>query len=328
MYIQNFKVFFSTTFMVSYEKVRTKSMKYGQIITRLFFSEVRFNLPLRKLIFQTMIDRIIKVFYWIMNFKKYTSRNILLRNIKFLRNSRLDKNCLIIANGPSANNIDFDKIRSLQCKGDLEVIVMNYLLIDKMFQDNLNPDYIVLSDPACIPGIGGVNTDVLWKYIDLNNLITITPTDWHYRIKCKDGCLHFNDISLEGISSNILPTKARGFPSLTALKALAIAYYLNYKKIFLLGYDNSWFLKLKVISDNSIMLESNHAVENYHSPQSLTESNYKSVSQVFLDLFVIAYSFEKYFKSDKVFNLNAESYIDTFKKIDYKTFDRYCRVHL
>jgi hypothetical protein len=115
----------------------------------------------------------------------------------------------------------------------------------------------------------------LWEIIsNAQNLRVITPTLWHNDfglINCQLGdCLHFNDSSLESISTNISPIKPRGYAALTAYKALAYACYMNFDEIFISGVDNSFFRTVTVNMRNQIIQSSNHLTPDYAPEMNLT----------------------------------------------------------
>ena len=245
--------------------------------------------------------------------KRISGKKESIKKLTLLKNSKVNKYSLIFANGPSAKNIDFKNIKNLQKNGVLDVFVMNHLMEDQYFLKNLNPQFIVLSDPNHKYKKGSR----LWGYIhSKSELKIVTPLDWHSNLQCKNSCIHFNDQSLEGIVRNIDPRYPRGYPSLTALKALAMAIYLGYKKIYIIGFDNSWFFKIKVDERNRIKIQSNHASADYHKEKDLTLSYDKNISNLYLDLYVINDAFKKYFHKNNIINLNKTSLIDLYSKND------------
>jgi hypothetical protein len=276
----------------------------------------RFILPPRLLTEFFMNRFLILLFFFTAKLNRISEKKKLIRKLTLLKNTKVNKCSLIFANGPSAKNIDFKNIHNLQEKGILDVFVINHLMLDKYFLKNLNPQFIVLSD-----------TDhkykknaKLWSYIhSKSNLKTVTPLDWHSNAQCKNSCIHFNDQSLEGIVRNIDPRYSRGYPSLTALKALAMAIYLGYKKIYIVGFDNSWFLKIKVDERNRIKIQSNHASADYHKEKDITLSYGNNISNLYLDLYVINNAFKKYFDKKNIINVSKTSLIDIYSKKDLPT---------
>lgn len=283
-----------------------------------YFSSKTFNLkiPIFEFLFKGVLSRSIEMFFWMKNYL-YFSRFELprLQDLSNLENNKKDMSCLLIGNGPSVNTLDFSEIKKLQEDGKIDLFVMNFLLTDLQMQNNIRPNFIVLSDPNTHYESEDERAMQLWKYLkDKNSIVRITPTSWHEDLVCQQNCLHFIDSSLEGISRNISPTKSRGYPSLTAMKTLAIALHFGYKKIFLIGYDESSFLKLNVDKNNQIIQQSFHATSNYHKKMDLKRYFFKNVSEVFLDLYVTHRAYSKFFSFPNIINLNPNSYIDSFLK--------------
>lgn len=245
--------------------------------------------------------------------KRISGKKDSLKKLILLKNTKVNKYSLIFANGPSAKNIDFKNIKKLQKKGVLDVFVMNHLMEDEYFIKNLDPQFIVLSDPDH----KYKKKSKLWSYIySKPDLKIVSPLDWHSNAQCKNSCIHFNDQSLEGIVKNIDPRYSRGYPSLTALKALSMAIHLGYKKIYITGFDNSWFLKIKVDDRNRIKIQPNHGSAAYHKEKDLTFSYDNNISNLYLDLFVINNAFKKYFDKKNIINTSKTSLIDIYSKED------------
>jgi len=158
---------------------------------------------------------------------------------------------LLIANGPSALELDLHSIALARKSGSLKIFMVNFSLLTKEFSE-CGCDYLVLSDPNTRATAVNPRNVLLWEKISgVQNLKVITPTLWHNDIgliDCQLGdCLHFNDSSLESITTNISPIYPRGYAALTAYKALAYACFMNFDEIFISGVDNSFFRTIKVM---------------------------------------------------------------------------------
>ena len=181
-------------------------------------------------------------------------------------------------------------------------------------------DFLVLSDPASHPSSQDARTVELWKNIRMiPNLRLITPVSWHLKMEdkfCDSGnCFHFSDLSLETIRNSTSPLKARGYPSLTAYKALAFADYLGFDQIFIIGIDNSMFRTLKVDSMNSLVQNSNHFTENYGPPTDVTEIYPNGIADYFSELSEMFLSLKRSFTNMQVINLGYDSEVDAFPKV-------------
>jgi hypothetical protein len=239
--------------------------------------------------------------------------------MKYAVNTKLQSEALVLANGPSLAKLNFKNLAELKTREKMDVFVVNFALVN----DGIPPvlvDFLVLSDEGTMPISTLPEAISLWKVIDLNRQIkVITPDSWHFRfpeLQCANGaCLHFNDNSLEGIRKNINPLKARGYSSMTAYKALAIADYFGYKKKFILGFDNTWFLGLTVDSKNIMSQKSIHFKSQYFSDQDVSYQYKNGVLDYFYEVFHAFKSLHENFKGSGFINLDQNSLVDTFPKI-------------
>ena len=247
----------------------------------------------------------------------YKRRNGSLKGTKFLYNifSNTEVMALVIANGPSANHINWSSVGQLQKQGKIKVFVLNSY--DGIVPDFICPDFVVLSDPGHFPN--NANGDSLWKRIirDKNSRL-VTPCNWHdSRIfkSCKDSiCLHFDDRSLELLSDNISPLRPRGYPTITTYKTISYAIFLGFSEIYVAGLDNSNFLNFSLNDDNEVIQFSHHAKDQYAKTNNLTKNYGIKVEDYFYD---IAYQNKKVrdcFGNYPIFNLSNISFLDVFPK--------------
>lgn len=235
--------------------------------------------------------------------------------------SKLAKNssALLIANGPSAKKLNLSEVRKYKNLGELEVFGVNFSILDPNYEDII--DYLVLSDPGMHPNSDSSRAIQLWKRIqDQNRIKIITPSSWHPFLKqtiCKSsGCLHFKDSSLEGFTLNIDPTKPRGYVSLTAYKALAVAIFFKYQRIFVIGLDNSMFRNIAVNEKNELTQFSNHGIGIYPSSENLSSYFNEGIFDYFYDLSEAFRSLKFCFGQFPITNLGLNSEVDCFPKID------------
>ena len=240
------------------------------------------------------------------------------KGTKQLRNSKNSKGlreALVLGNGPSINAIDWEKL-ALE-KSNLDVFVVNWFVLSaNMFV----PDYVVLSDPAMHPlSKSDERNSLLWKKLEeLNSVILIVPVSW-FRVLRNDSRFNqriicFVDSSLEGWWTGISPLLPRGYASLTAYKALAVANYFGYSRISILGIDNTMFRGLHVSSSNQILLKDHHF---YSSDKDDDLSNFfpNGVADYFYDLSLCFIYLKSCFsKLNHVVNLDELSLVDTFTK--------------
>lgn len=127
----------------------------------------------------------------------------------------------------------------------------------------------------------------------------------------------YNDLSLEGWTKNINPTRARAYSSLTAYKALALATYFDYQDILILGFDNSMYQTLEVDEKNNLIQGSNHADGASSKAVTLLNSEYRNgISDYFYDVSKGFRDLNVFFPKVKIQNLDSASKIDAFRKIE------------
>jgi hypothetical protein len=225
---------------------------------------------------------------------------------------------LLIANGPSALELDLHSIALARKSGSLKIFMVNFSLLTKEFSE-CGCDYLVLSDPNTRSTATNPRNIALWEIIsNAQNLEVITPTSWHNDfglIDCQLGdCLHFDDSSLESVSTNISPIRPRGYASLTAYKALAFACYMNFSQIYMCGIDNSLFRGIIVNENNHLIQKSNHLSPDYSQDSDLTTFFPNGMADYFFDTSVMFSSLKKCFGDKNIFNLGKNSEVDIFPK--------------
>lgn len=243
-------------------------------------------------------------------------------NLKRMKNYHQAKAALIISNGPSLNKVDFEKIKSLLTTDEVIVFSLNYGLLDERVM-SLMPVYHLLSDPAIIHRSSEINTLQLKAQLEKEPSIKlITPSTWHgISYFCNNNCLHFNDFDNHKFtfSKSINPINPRNYQSLTSLKALAIAGYLGFKKIYIIGFDNSNFLGINVDIKNQIFEKSLHGVSAYHTSPPMNLSRMYSgisISDVLYGSGEIFWQLQVFFGNLNVINLDPDSLVDCFPKTD------------
>jgi hypothetical protein len=250
---------------------------------------------------------------------------ISLKILRKLKNTKKDKDILLIANGPSVNRIEIKKLVKMQEVASLETLVMNWSILEMRFKE-LVPTYIILSDPINIPTNKNFRNIKLWRRIELlisRGTKVILPLNWSHKIDFekfdKSKFIFFDDRSLYGLSNKILPTHPRGYPSLTAYKALSMAKFLNYRRIYIIGYDASFFTKVK-ITKNNILIQGGEYFYNRNKKIKAYDNYYKNgISEYFYDLSLQLSSIKRFYGRN-IYNLNSDSFIDTFKKISVQEF--------
>jgi hypothetical protein len=222
---------------------------------------------------------------------------------------------LLIGNSPSSHHLDIQIVKELQKTRNLEVVVMNSFYKSSSTL-GIDPDYIILSDPTHLPTWN--SSEDLWTWLSNNQAIKIVcPTSWKTTLasepSIRNSIYYFNDDEALFKTSSIDPTKPRSYPSLTAMKGLAVVGFMGYRLIYIIGIDNSQFESFSCDVTNKISLGSNHNAPDYQSTLNLTEIWNFSSADYFYDLSVIFRAFQL-FRKLPIVNLNPKSYVDSFEK--------------
>jgi hypothetical protein len=267
-----------------------------------------------------LISLKIRVLAFFVLSKLLTERNsrLALRGTKLVNGAFGGKTALIVANGPSAKSVNWTVVDRERQNGNCFLFLINHSLNDPKVLER-GADFLVLSDPGSHPQSTDPRTVDLWANIlTISELRLITPVSWHLSgpaMNCKMGkCLHFSDLSLESVSKSTSPLKPRGYPSLTAYKALAFAKHLGFESILIAGFDNSMFRTLQVDSNNSLVQTSNHFTDGYSPPMNITKIYPNGISDYFAELSEMFLSLRRSFKGSNIYNLGLESEVDAFPK--------------
>ena len=228
------------------------------------------------------------------------------------------KTAVVVANGPSSASVNWPVVNRERQNGNCSLFLINHSLNDAEVLSR-GAEFLVLSDPSSHPRSTDPRTTNLWANISkLPNLRLITPVSWHdseLNPSCKIGhCLHFSDLSLESVSESTCPLKPRGYPSLTAYKALAFAKHLGFETILIAGFDNSMFRTLQIDSANALIQSSNHFTEGYSPTIDVSKLYPNGIADYFAELSEMFLSLKRSFKGTKIYNLGLRSEVDAFPK--------------
>ncbi len=241
-----------------------------------------------------------------------------------IKGSKKNKFAIVIGNGPSQDFITQDTLQKFQ-NLDNDVFAINFWHKNKRF-DKIIPNYLVFSDAATLSSnaVSSQRNDLitkenenLKKYLLLNSEIKImSPIA---RVKQLSDILGgrqiygFIDNQMSSVSSNIDPRFPRGYCSLTLYKALALAIFMGYKKIYLIGMDNTYPRDIFCDSNNRVYNLDRHA----GSPNALLDMTKISPTMDvnLLFLFRIFYDLRRCFGGSQVLNLDCFSLTDVFPKI-------------
>lgn len=227
------------------------------------------------------------------------------------------KSALVLGNGPSLGKLIpdnysdyFDEIFVVNGFHNLEV------------SEQIKPTFYCLSDPIHQSELDGEKSQEgvrLYKYLSENpNCIRLLPHSWKSKdLTLPNVTLYFDDREQSLFSKNISPLRPRAFGSVTLYKALAVACFMEFDEIFILGFDNTEFLGYRGNLNNETEFE-----ETVYAPIKRGRTYTGKYVQPFA--YGMAGRMQSYahlfgdltlFRSCPIKNLDPNSLTDTFRKI-------------
>lgn len=216
---------------------------------------------------------------------------------------------IILGNGPSLNSLNTKKFK--QISSFFDIFVVNNFLENKIF-NKVIPNFFVISDPDIFRKdsvLSKKKENRIISYLKNNSNINIfVPV-----LMCKKfisifglkRIFGFIDAEARGLSSNVLPIFPRGYISSTVLKAICIANWIGYTKIFILGVDNTYPRDLFLDKKNNILNLENHSKSKDYIFDMSTY--YHCPSQAMFDYYKIFKDFKKINKKNNIYNLDQYS---------------------
>jgi hypothetical protein len=241
---------------------------------------------------------------------------------KKARGAYAHKDALIIAGGPSVNNLNVAKVLAAQTSGEIDVFALNWFPLSDLAK-TLVPNFFCLSDPLNRPGsettFKGHKSEKIWNYLNSHPQIKlILPHNWmkHDQTMQNKVEIWIDDRELVGWSRSNSVLRSRGYSSITAHKTIAAAIHMGYRTIYLIGLDNSVFKNVVVNERNELgdgpshFYDSNSTstlIHNKHTfPFGMQDYLYNH-SAIFQDL-------RHSFFDISIVNLDKNSITDVFQK--------------
>jgi hypothetical protein len=231
-----------------------------------------------------------------------------------LRNSKTTRQALVLGNGPSLSSLNSQKVNL----DHPDIWVVNdFYKVEQA--EKLAVTHYVLSDLVYFSGLPeaiNIKLNPVLEYVKRKNATLVLP-HWAKGFELITSRIqdvyYFDDRELSAWSSNTSPIKPRGYIGLTLYKGLAFALYLGYKRIYILGMDNSEFVNYSSDSENRIFLQGNHAYSNNGAPNDLSDHYLDGMSSVFSSLSHAFGDLSKF--HGPIVNLDGNSLTTNFPKI-------------
>jgi hypothetical protein len=245
------------------------------------------------------------------------SRNTL-KPLRLLKNSKKGQRALVLGSGPSLSKLNLNSP---------DLVNFDVFAVNSFFQSPaakiITPDFYCLSDPNYFVEDQTNVTfkhDDFFRYLEQNKPKLLISHFYRRSTRFRNfSVIYFNDREFRWMRSSISPERPRAYVSLTLYKSLAIAIYLGYAEILVLGMDNNEFAFYESDSENSVFVNyskyfaegmSSAVVGGQQKPESFT-SGLAGRLQFFGEIYGDLEKFAKH----PVWNLDENSLIATFPKL-------------
>jgi hypothetical protein len=271
-------------------------------------------------IFEIIWYRLIKrLTSFILYYRDRVKFRVHYKKLKNLNGSAVGKNAFVFANGPSLNKLDPRKIKA----HGFDIFAVNRYLLSS-FGKIATPTTYILSDPIYFNEDENIKlttkqlklaeeVEPVKKILNENNITTFIPMGCLSKSSLKNK-IGFCDIQNE-FSKNVCNIlKPRGYMSMTAYKALAIALYLGYDNIYICGFDNDNFKRINVNINNNMFYKDEHFYDLTGSTANIEFSDYADSVGDILYRWHFLFSDLSKFPSNNITVLDEESLCTFFSK--------------
>lgn len=245
-------------------------------------------------------------------------RKMIIKNTSTLRDTKVGKVALVLGSGPSLNALH---VEVLDDHID-DVFVINAFNQLKV-ADRVKPAFYGLSDPAHFVAQAGAQalelTETLNYIKSVGATLVLPHTAYSSHAFADIDKIYFDDRERMFLNYNLSPLKPRSYGSTTIYKMLAMAVFMGYEKIYLLGFDNSNFLNYRGRPDNLLQdlggATADRKIEKKSSFIGDYEKEFTSGMAGRMQSYAHLFGDLHKFNSEKIFNLDPYSLTDAFPKI-------------
>ena len=238
--------------------------------------------------------------------------------------SKKNKSAILFASGPSVNKLNFKKVQTLAKDKDMDIFMVNTIPGSEL-KNYFNPNYYIASDPHLLslfgnPGIIHENNiyNICIKNIVSDQCKVFVPLGTKISGINEDRLHYFNNCELLGSYNTFDITKPRNYTGNTAYISLAVACYLGYKKIYIIGYDIDFFLGIKVDSHNNLYHKSIHFYTdrtNEYGPCVPVGQSFGSTMDEYIYLMYKMFkSLRRFSNYNSIINLDPNGLVTAFSK--------------
>jgi N-acylneuraminate cytidylyltransferase len=247
-----------------------------------------------------------------------------IKRLSALKGSKQGKKAIVIGNGPSQGLISPEALGKF-CQAGNDVYAVNF------WHKNIElatvpPQYLLISDPATLgdPTASGWNGELvvnanqglleyLLEHKDITLLTPVGRTKQLRAILGENRVLGFIDTEMRWLTANIDPRLPRGYLSMTLFKALALAIHMGYRRIYIVGMDNTYPRDIFCNEENRIFNYERHAGTDDYLVD--VTSVVPSMDVWAQDIFQLFHDLRRCFSGCQVLNLDCYSLTDVFPKV-------------
>ena len=246
-----------------------------------------------------------------------TGRRRALAGMRQLAGLARGKNVLVIASGPSAENLNAKAVATAQAANELVVVATNHFLSSPLAK-TITPDYLVWSDDGFHPRHRHANK-ARWELLAKNpQVVLVAPWTWKRELEqvgVSNKVVFFDDDSLETWSKNISPLRPRGYQGTTGAKALAFAVHLQPQRTEVIGLDLSYIKNFSGSPDNTITRHPTHLAGTDSGVQDLTGYTLMGMADLLYSTANHFRALHTHFSGRGIWNLDPHSLVDAFSKV-------------
>ena len=217
---------------------------------------------------------------------------------------------LVLANGPSQEMLDPALLEKFERAGNVVFVVNHFFSNEKL--SGLSKFHFVTSDPYWTSEDKGRAAEAIKKtsgYI----FCPSGQVDTWLEHSSSERLITFCDAQVRTRGkARLAPNRPRSFMSMTALKALAIANWMGFDEIFVLGFDNTYFHDAMSDEMNRILTLERHAGESNYLRDRTGEWN--GLADYFIHIALVFKDLEQ-FRTVRAVNLDPYSLTTVFKKV-------------
>jgi len=232
------------------------------------------------------------------------------------------ENVFVFANGPSLGALDFKKIKELTDGGEFDLISVNSFASKGIEKYGLTPIVGFFADPSHYRSVDdpkySLQSEADIAVMNQRGIPAMVPYHFYRKSKFNSSIPYCGvcNVYRNNISDM---TKPMGYYSLTAFYALSLALHLDYKNIYICGFDNSYFRSFAVDENNEKYFENKHFYKTEKSPKLLLPTEkYGPTSHIFYDTYRHFKYLEKISKfgkgETKIFNIAKTTFTDAFER--------------